>query len=59
MLHRKRHEYFLTELSSLGQEPTVNIGTKYYRTNSLHSAIGYLSDTEQLASEANRLVPDN
>ena len=37
----------------------VNVGTKYYRTNSLYSAIGYLSDTGQSTSEANDQVPDN
>ena len=30
-----------------------------YRTNSLHSAVGYSSGTGQLASEANRPVPDD
>ena len=41
--HAEKTKYFLTESSSLGQEPTVNVGTKYYRTNSLHSATGYSS----------------
>ena len=44
------------ESPSLGQEPTVKNGTKYYRTNSLHSATGYLSGTGQLTFQSFRLI---